>query len=126
MRPVYIVGASRSVLGRRGKGLAGVHPDAELRSAGDDCEILLTKLDTDMSLSRPLFDAVGQIDATDADDATKHSLQKLLLSFRLSGVDKEPAVRERIRELNDEIATIGQEFDRNIREDVRYLELDSI
>jgi thimet oligopeptidase len=87
---------------------------------------LLTKLDTDMSLSRPLFDAVGQIDATDADDATKHSLQKLLLSFRLSGVDKEPAVRERIRELNDEIATIGQEFDRNIREDVRYLELDSV
>ncbi len=118
--------ASISTVLNHASSLAGVHPDAELRSAGDDCEILLTKLDTDMSLSRPLFDAVGQIDATDADDATKHSLQKLLLSFRLSGVDKEPAVRERIRELNDEIATIGQEFDRNIREDVRYLELDSV
>ncbi|MDH4049707.1 MAG: Zn-dependent oligopeptidase, partial [Gammaproteobacteria bacterium] len=34
--------------------------------------------------------------------------------------------RERIRALNDEIVAIGQEFDRNIREDVRYLELDSI
>lgn len=106
--------------------LGGVHRDAELRSAGDECELLLTKLGTDMSLSRPLFDAVGQIDASDADDAAKYSLEKRLLSFRLSGVDKDEATRDRIRELNDEIAAIGQEFDRNIREDVRYLELDSV
>jgi thimet oligopeptidase len=79
-----------------------------------------------MSLSRPVYDAVSRIDSGDADEATQFSLQKLLLSFRLSGVDKDEAARNRIRELSNEIAAIGQEFDRNIREDTRYLELDSV
>jgi Zn-dependent oligopeptidase len=100
-----------------------VHPDETLRAAGDECERLLTTLATDMSLSRPVYDAVSRIDSGDADEAMQFSLQKLLLSFRLSGVDKDEAARNRIRELSNEIAAIGQEFDRNIREDTRYLEL---
>ena len=106
--------------------LAGVHPDKELRDAGDACSQLLAKVTTDMSLSRPLYDAVSRIDTADADAPTQHSIEKLLLSFRLAGVDKDDATREKIRELNDEIVAIGQEWDRNIREDVRYLELDSV
>ncbi len=106
--------------------LAGVHPDEELRTAGDECARLLTKLATDISLSRPVYESVSQIDVADADQATQFSVQKLLLSFRLSGVDKDEATRNRIRELSDEITAIGQEFDRNIREDTRYLELDSV
>ncbi len=117
---------SISTIQAHASSLSSVHPDEELRSAGEDCDLMLTKLNTEMSLSRPLFDAVGQINVSNVDDATKHSLAKLLLSFRLSGVDKDEATRERIREINDEIAAIGQEFDRNIREDVRYLELDSV
>jgi thimet oligopeptidase len=103
-----------------------VHPDETLRAAGDECERLLTTLATDMSLSRPVYDAVSRIDSGDADEAMQFSLQKLLLSFRLSGIDKDEAARNRIRELSNEIAAIGQEFDRNIREDTRYLELDSV
>jgi len=106
--------------------LAGVHPDEDLRTAGDDCSALLNKLNTDISLSRPVYEAVMRIDASNADQATQFSLQKLLLSFRLSGVDKDAATRDRIRELSDEITVIGQEFGRNIREDTRYLELDSV
>lgn len=106
--------------------LAGVHPDENLRTAGDDCSALLNKLNTDISLSRPVYEAVMRIDASNADQATQFSLQKLLLSFRLSGVDKDAATRDRIRELSDEITVIGQEFGRNIREDTRYLELDSV
>jgi thimet oligopeptidase len=79
-----------------------------------------------MSLSRPLYDAVSQLDVAEADDVTRHSVEKLLLSFQLAGVDKDDATRERIRELSDNIVAIGQDFDRNIREDVRYLELDSV
>ena len=106
--------------------LAGVHPDEAVRTAGDDCSLILNSLATDISLSRPIYEAVSQIDASDANEATQFSLQKLLLSFRLSGVDKDAATRTRIRELSDEITAIGQEFGRNIREDTRYLELDSI
>ena len=105
--------------------LAGVHPDEAVRSAGDDCGLLLTKLQTDIGLSRPVYEAVSQIDVSDADEATQFSVQKLLLAFRLGGVDKDEVARNRIRELSDEITIIGQEFDNNIREDTRYLELDS-
>ncbi len=105
--------------------LSGVHPDPDLRDAGETCAQLLTKVATDMSLSRPLYDAVRQLDLANADATTRHSVDKLLLSFRLAGVDKDDEARERIRELNDDIVAIGQEFSRNIRDDVRYLELDS-
>lgn len=106
--------------------LAGVHPDPDLRAAGEACAQLLSKVGTDMSLSRPLYDAMSHLELADADAVTRHSVEKLLLSFKLAGVDKDDATRERIRELNDNIVVIGQEFDRNIREDVRYLELDSV
>jgi thimet oligopeptidase len=106
--------------------LGAVHPDAELRNAGETCAQELSKVASDMSLSRPLYDAVSRLDMADADDVARHSVEKLLLSFRLSGVDKDDATRARIGELNDKIVAIGQEFDRNIREDVRYLELDAV
>ena len=105
--------------------LGKIHPDEELRAAGEACSQLLIKVTTDMSLSRPLYDAVSHLDVANVDDATRFSVEKLLLSFRLSGVDLDDAGRERVRELNDEIVAVGQEFDRNIREDVRTLEVDS-
>lgn len=118
--------ASISTVSSIASSLGGVHPNEALRSAAEACEQLLAKVSTDMSLSRPLYDAVSRIDSAGADAATKFSIEKLLLSFRLSGVDRSDEARERIRALKDEIIGIGQEFDRNIREDVRYLELDSV
>jgi len=108
-----------------GSSLGGIHPDEELRTAGEACSQLMSKVTTDMSLSRPLYDAVSRLDVAGVDDATRFSVKKLLLAFRLSGVDLDDAGRERVRELNDEIVAAGQEFDRNIREDVRTLEVDS-
>jgi thimet oligopeptidase len=106
--------------------LSSVHPDQSVREAGEACDQLLSRLSTDMSLSRPMYDATSNIDLSDADDTTRHSVAKALLSFRLSGVDKDEATRGRIRELNDELVAIGQDFGRNIRDDVRYLELNSV
>jgi len=105
--------------------LSRVHPDADLRSAGEACELLINKFFSDLSLSRPVYDAISRIDTSKADAEARYSVEKSLLSYRLAGVDKDDETRERIRALNEEIAAIGQEFDRNIRDDVRYLELDS-
>ncbi len=118
--------ASRDTIAAHASSLGGIHPDEELRSAAEACEQLLAKVATDISLSRPLYDAVSNIDLEGVDDNTKFSIEKTLLSYRLSGVDRNEAARERIRALNDEILAVGQEFDRNIREDVRYLELNSV
>ncbi len=106
--------------------LSSIHPDAELRTAGENCAQLLADIGTDLSLSRPIYEAVSQLDVSNAEAATQHSVAKALLGFRLSGVDKDEATRQRIRELNSELVTVGQTFDRNIRDDVRTLELDSV
>ena len=118
--------ASISTFAATASSLGKIHPDESVRAAGDACEQLLTRVVTDMSLSRPLYDMASRMDLADANEETKFSVQKLLLSFRLAGVDRSDEARERIRALNDEILELGQEFERNIRDDVRYLELDSV
>ncbi|MEQ9563296.1 MAG: M3 family metallopeptidase, partial [Woeseiaceae bacterium] len=118
--------SSLSNVSSAAQSLADVHPDKAVRDAGDACAQTLARIATDIGLSRPVYEAVSSIDLEGADDTTQYAVSKSLLSFRLSGVDKDEATRNRIRELNDEIITIGQDFDRNIREDVRYLELDSV
>jgi len=106
--------------------LSAVHPDPELRTAGEECAQLLSDIGTDLGLSRPVYESVSQLDVSQEDESTKRSVEKTLLSYRLSGVDKDEATRQRIRELNRELVDIGQAFDRNIRDDVRTLELDSV
>jgi len=106
--------------------LSAIHPDPELRTAGEECAQLLSDIGTDLGLSRPVYEAVSQLDLGQEDEPTKYSVEKTLLSYRLSGVDKDEATRQRIRELNRELVDIGQTFDRNIRDDVRTLELDSV
>jgi len=114
-----------NIAGRAGL-FANVHPDAEVRAAGDACIRELSKLGTDISLSRPLYDKLSQVDASGENEATQYSLMKTLRSFRRSGVDQDEATRQRIRELNEEITRLGQDFGRTIREDTRYLILDSV
>jgi len=106
--------------------LSGIHPDLEFRTAGENCTQLLSEIGTDMGLSRPIFEAVSALDTSTAEQATSFSVEKTLLAFRLSGVDKDEATRDRIRELNTELVNTGQTFSRNIREDVRTMELDSV
>jgi thimet oligopeptidase len=106
--------------------LSSVHPDSGVRDAAEACVQLLSEISTDVSLSRPVFDAISQLDISNEDQATQYSVEKTLLGFKLSGVDKDAATRERIRQINNELVATGQEFDRNIREDVRTLELDSV
>jgi thimet oligopeptidase len=106
--------------------LSGVHPNPDLRTAAENCDQLLSEIGTDLSLSRPIYEAVSLLDVNNEEPATKHSVEKTLLSYRLSGVDKDEATRQRIREINTELVSVGQTFDRNIREDVRTMELDSV
>ena len=117
--------ASLDNMASAAQSISAIHPDESVRAAGEACEQLLSSLDTDLGLSRPLYEAISNIDVSDADEVAQFSITKELLNFRLSGVDKDDATRAQIRDLNDEITVIGQDFDRNIREDVRYLTLAS-
>jgi len=72
---------------------------------------------TELSLDRRVYDAIAAIDISAADAETQFYVTRTLRDFRLAGVDKDDATRERLKALSDSLIMIGQEFGRNIRED---------
>src|SRR5262249_9206172 len=51
-------------------------------------------------------------------------VQRTLLEFRLAGVDKDDATRDRLKKLNDELTADVTQFERNIADDQRSVEVD--
>jgi thimet oligopeptidase len=96
-----------------------VHPDKSLRDAGEIVTQKVSSFGTALSLNRAVYDALSSIDLKGADAATRYYVERTLRDFRLAGVDKDGATRTRIAALRDELVLIGQEFDKNIRSDVR-------
>ncbi len=99
--------------------MENVHPDSGLRTASEKLSQEASALGTDLSLNRPVYDALAAIPTAGLNPETKFYLERTLRDFKLSGVDKDEATRKRIKELNDELVLIGQDFARNIREDKR-------
>jgi thimet oligopeptidase len=101
------------------------HPDVGVREAaekaGQECNTFFTAL----SLDRDIFESVKAVDVSGADANTQRLYEHMLRDYRRSGVDKDEATRDQIKALREELMVIGQEFDRNIREDVRTVYLDS-
>jgi thimet oligopeptidase len=101
-----------------------VHPDPALRDAAERCEQEAEALATELSLDPRLYRVLGAIDSAGLDAASRYLLEKALRDFRRSGVDRDDATRARVKELRDELVRIGQEFGRNIRDDVRRLSIE--
>ena len=110
--------ASRASLARN------VHPDPRLRDAAEAAEQEVDALSTELSLDRGLYDALAALDVSGEDAATRHLVVKSLRDFRRAGVDRDEPTRARVRALREELVRIGQEFGRNIKDDVRQLELE--
>ena len=69
-----------------------------------------------LSLNPQVYLALSSIDTSNADGATKHYLERTLLQYRLAGVDKDQATRERIQQLQERITELGLTFGRNVQE----------
>lgn len=102
--------------------LSNVHPDAELRAEAEKMEQAISKFYTEVSLSTELYAALSEISPDGFDDAARRFHKNLLRDFRRSGVDKDAETRVRVAKLVEELVMIGQDFGRNIREDVRSVQ----
>ncbi|MBK8185907.1 MAG: Zn-dependent oligopeptidase [Cellvibrio sp.] len=105
---------------------ANVHPNTEMRTAAEFCEKEWMSLVSEIALSRPLYEEIQFIKMNKLNAEDKRYVQHMLRDFRRSGVDKDEATRQTIKQLNNEIIQIGQEFDKNIREGSRQLVLNSV
>ena len=105
--------------------LSNVHPNSALRTAASDCQKKLSKLNTDVSLSSAIYEQLNTV-ILEADDKIALRYQKKLLrSYIRSGVSQPAETRNIIRQLQNEIAELGQLFSKNIRDDVRHITIDS-
>jgi thimet oligopeptidase len=95
------------------------HPDEAMRAAADAAYQAISIELTGVSLDPEVYAVLHRLDLSREDEATQYYLAKTLREFRRSGVDRDQATRDRVRELQEEIVTIGLAFDRNIRSDTR-------
>src|SRR5580692_3334771 len=75
-----------------------------------------------LSLNRAVYDALVAISLDGASPATKHYVERTLLGYRLSGVDKDEATRDRLHALHDKATQLSLEFSRNIQEGGKTIE----
>jgi thimet oligopeptidase len=75
-----------------------------------------------LSLNREVYDALAAIKLDGASAATKHYIERTLLGYRLSGVDKDLATRDRLHALHDKATGLSLEFGRNIQEGGKTIE----
>ena len=69
-----------------------------------------------LSLNRGVYDALLAMSLDACTPATKHYVERTLLSYRLAGVDKDEATRARLQSLHEKATKLSLDFSRNIQE----------
>jgi thimet oligopeptidase len=101
-----------------------VHPAKAFRDAAQTCEQESASLLTEITLDPALYAVLASLDNSKLDSAGSYFLRTTLRDYHRAGVDRDDATRAKIKQLQDELVKIGQEFDLNIAQDVRKLSLD--
>jgi thimet oligopeptidase len=98
-----------------------VHPVAEVRDAAQALQQVIGAEGVALSLNHEVYQALAALDASNEDAATQYYVERALLGYRLSGVDKDEPTRERIRALADKMTELSMSFSRTVQDDVRQV-----
>lgn len=91
-----------------------VMADDARRQAGANCEVKLSAANTNLSLSRKVFERLKAIDTAKADASTRLYLKRILGAFERTGVALPPEQRAKAQAVQDRIAEVGTAFDKAI------------
>ncbi len=113
----------------RASGVAGlffqVHPHAGVRERAATMEQELSRFATGLSLDRAVHDRLAALDLAapeaQSQPVARRLVEHALRDLRRAGVDRDEAVRDRVRVLRAELVQVGQDFARNIAGDVRVV-----
>ena len=125
LRPYDDLQLELDSVGSQAQLIQEVHPDQKMRETAEQISQKVAAFATDVSLDRGVYDALSAIDLAGADEETAYYVKRTLRDFRLAGVDRDDETRKRVKALRDELVKIGQDFDRNIRADVRKVTVKS-
>jgi thimet oligopeptidase len=102
--------------------MSEAHPDEAIRDVARECEQEVARFYSELWLDREIYDAIAAIDAAGEDAETRRFLAHTLRDYRRAGVDRPAAVRARLAQIDEELTKLGQQFSKNISEDVRSIE----
>ncbi len=102
-----------------------VHPNATFRDHATTMTTKVSDAQTALSLNQDVYRALASLDMSHADAASQHYVQRQLLEFRLAGVDKDDATREKLKKLNTQLTNDESTFERNIADDQKSIETDA-
>ncbi len=94
--------------------LNSVHPDAEVRDAGDRALIEESVFMTDLFQNEQLYERVRRVEPRTS--AQKQLKKDLLEAFEDSGVALPSEKRQRFKAISERLTELSQEFSKNIRE----------
>jgi thimet oligopeptidase len=100
-----------------------VHPMADVRDAAQELSQVVSAEGVKLSLNRDVYRALERLDVSGEDAATRYYMERTLLGYRLAGVDRDDATREKIRELADRSTELSMHFSRKVQDDVRRIEV---
>jgi thimet oligopeptidase len=88
--------------------------EAALRDKGQAMTAKISSVATELSLNPKVYAALAAVPLPANDPPTRHYLERTLLEYRLSGVDKDDATRAKIRALQDKSTDLSLKFGRNV------------
>ncbi len=104
--------------------MSNVHPDEDVRSRAEQGEQDAARLETAIGQDRALYEVLAALHTEGLDDAARRVHELTMRDFRRAGVDRDETVRQRLREIAERETSVGQEFDKSIRDDVRSVRVD--
>ncbi|MBU1537305.1 Zn-dependent oligopeptidase [Myxococcota bacterium] len=104
-----------------GELIAAVHPEKPVRTAAEKCQQRAKKFVTAVNLDTGLYITLSKVNTSGLDAMSVRFVKKLLLDYKRAGIDKDEATRTKLKALQAKMTTLGQQFDRNIKEDVRFI-----
>ena len=100
-----------------------LHPDTAMRQAAEEGQRRVAAFTTEVALHRGIYEALRALEHVSADADVKRYVTRELSDYRRAGVDRDEATRERLRVLREDLTRTLQEFNRNIRDGVRRIQV---
>ncbi|MCK9686012.1 M3 family metallopeptidase [Scleromatobacter humisilvae] len=96
--------------------LQNVHPDADVRTESEKCEQRWSDFQATLGMNEAVYQGAKQTVAVLKDPVDKRAAQRALEAFEDSGVALPKDKQARAKAIADKLATLSQQFNRNIRD----------
>ena len=96
--------------------LQNVHPNADVRAEAEKCELRWNDFQVGLGMDELVYQGAKQSAAVLKDPVDKRAAQLALEGFEDSGVALSRDKQAKAKAIADQLATLGQQFNRNIRD----------